>query len=85
MLCTETVAVRAPDHHGGKDHGGGNRRIPIFALLLLVVSKYPFRCVVRASSPLFTVFGSLFNRNRSEEDAFHGQYKLSQVRKEEQQ
>ena len=22
MLCTETVTVRAQDHHGGKDHGG---------------------------------------------------------------
>ena len=45
MLCTETVAVRAQDHHGGKDHGGGSRRIPVFALLILVV-------IVRAADGL---------------------------------
>ena len=53
MLCTETMTVRVQDHHGGKDHGGGNKRSSIYALLLLIAYMCPFRCVVRASCPLF--------------------------------
>ncbi len=43
MLCTETETVREPDHHGGKDHGGGNRRSPVIGVFLLVACLYPFR------------------------------------------
>ena len=43
MLLTETVTLREPGHHGGKDHGGGSKRNPVRAGLLLVVCIYPFR------------------------------------------
>ena len=49
MLCTETVTVREPDYHGGKGHGGGDKRSPVIGVLLLVACIYPFRCVVRTS------------------------------------
>ena len=49
MLCTETETVRKPDHHGGKDHGGGSKRNPVLGVMLLVACIYPFRCVVRTS------------------------------------
>ena len=60
MLCTETVTVREPDYHGGKGHGGGDKRSPVIGVLLLVACIYPFRCVVRTSvhsvieNPAFT-------------------------------
>ena len=49
MLCTQIMTVREPDHHGGKDHGGGSKRNPVLGVLLLVACIYPFRCVVRTS------------------------------------
>ena len=49
MLCTQTVTLREPDHHGGRDHGGGNKRNPVLGVMLLVACIYPFRCVVRTS------------------------------------
>ena len=49
MLYAELMTVREPDHHGGKDHGGREKRTPLFTVLLLVACIYPFRCVVRTS------------------------------------
>ena len=53
MICTETETVRKPDHHGGKDHGGGVERSPVVSVMLLVALVYSSRCVVRAPCLLF--------------------------------
>ena len=59
------LAVSLQDHHGGKDHGGGSKRNPIYAVLLLVACIYPFRPAIPNTEQFETMSEKETNRNET--------------------